>query len=91
MNDSFLYHASDIDDIHCMSNVYKGDSAIITIEPRERLCPLSELRRHNPGQERHQNQKLHRSSNHKEEDSLPLRAPEIQMQGHGLRIRLLFT
>lgn len=38
MNDSFLYHAFGIRDMHYRSTKYKGNSVIITLEPKERLC-----------------------------------------------------
>lgn len=38
MNDSFLYHAFGIRDMHYRSTQYKGNSIIITLEPKERLC-----------------------------------------------------
>lgn len=41
MNDSFLYHMYGIKDMHYRSTKYQGKSAIITLEPKERLrcCP----------------------------------------------------
>ena len=41
MNDSFLYHMYGIRDMHYCGTTYKGHSAIITLEPKERLlrCP----------------------------------------------------
>lgn len=38
MNDSFLYHAFGIRDMHYRSTRYKGNSVIITLGPKERLC-----------------------------------------------------
>lgn len=38
MNDSFLYHAFGIRDMHYRSTRYKGDTVIITLAPKERLC-----------------------------------------------------
>lgn len=42
MNDSFLYHAFSIRDMHYRSTQYKGNSIIITLEPKERLCVCPE-------------------------------------------------
>lgn len=41
MNDSFLYHAFGIRDMHYRKTEYKGNTIIITLQPRERLrkCP----------------------------------------------------
>lgn len=41
MNDSFLYHAFGIRDMHYRRTEYKGNTIIITLQPKERLykCP----------------------------------------------------